>query len=324
VRVLGALDGVRIEAGGSRGAGIEVACGGPGVPWLHAVRVDGGGIFDPAGAVTGGLRAGISVTSTCGARLQHVEATAVSGPALSVEPGSAGTVAVSGGSFGGSETGIWLRGGTTLVAPDGSNAVTVSGNAGEGIVVGAAVGEVLPSPRTISGATFDHAVVTANGGVGIWIKRIAEPGSVVSLVGCDVSANGRTRVRTSGNTTDARRVGGALVALANPATLDFRGNRLWSNAGDQLAFESDASWTIGPTTCGSDSNLFACVTSLDFAVRIFTISVPPGSVNAPFNRWPGTSNSPYQEYVGPGVSVVPDNAFCGPGAGVPDMPACIP
>jgi hypothetical protein len=327
VRVLGALDGVWIEAGGSRGAGIEVACGGPGVPWLHAVRVDGGGIFDPAGAgssgaVTGGLRAGISVTSTCGARLQHVESTAVSGPALSVEPGSAGTVLVSGGSFEGSETGIWLRGGTTIVAPDGSYAVTVSGNAGEGIVVGAAVGEVVPTARTIPGATLDHVVVTANGGVGIWIKRIAEPGSLVRLVGCDVSANGRTRVRTSGNATYARRVGGMLVALENPATLEFRGNRLWSNAGDQLAFESDASWTIGPSVCGPDTNVFACIeANVQRGIHIFTST---GQVIAPNNRWPGPASGPYQDYIGPGVSVFPDNAFCGPGAGVPEMPACIP
>ena len=114
-----------------------------------------------------------------------------------------------------------------------------------------------------------------------------------------------------------------LVALDLSTTLEYRGNRLWSNAGDQLAFESDAPWTIGPASCGPDTNVFACVTAPpDFAIRIFTFG--SGSVNAPFNRWPGPSNSPYQDYIGPPVSVVPDNAFCGPGAGVPDMPACIP
>jgi hypothetical protein len=329
VRVLGALDGVRIEAGGSQGAGIEVGCGGSGVPWLHAVRVDGGGIFDAtgAGSVTGGLRAGISVTSTCGARLQHVDASAVSGPALSVEPGSAGTVLVSGGSFGGSETGIWLRGGTTTIAPDGSYGVTVSGNAGEGIVVGAAVEENGPL-RTVPGATLDHVVVTANGGVGILIRRIVEPGSrVVRLVGCDVSANGRTQQRVSGNLSHARRVGGALVVLANPATLDFRGNRLWSNAGDQLAFESSdaSSWTIGPSVCGPDTNVFACMeANVQRAIHIYTLNLT-GRVNAPNNRWPGGAIGPYQDYiVPPEVVVVPDNAYCGADPGVPDMPACIP
>jgi hypothetical protein len=325
VRVLGALDGVRIEAGGSRGAALELGCGASGAPLLRGVRVDGGGTFDPSGAgtsgaIVNGLRAGISVSGACGARLQRVEVSGVWGPALAVEAGT-GTVRVEGGSFGGSEIGIWLRGGTTTVAPDGSSAVTVSGNAGEGIVVGAAADEIKPPRRTVPGATLDHVVVTANRGVGIWVNMLTEPGSLVRLVGCDVSANGRVRVRTSGPDYDARRVGGVHAVLALSTTLEYRGNRLWSNTGDQLALESDSSLTIGPGVCGPDTNVFACVTSPDLAVRLSTFG--SGSVSAPNNRWPGTIGSPYQDYIGPGVSV-PGNAYCGPTAGVPDMPACIP
>jgi hypothetical protein len=326
VRVLGALDGVRVEAGGAGGVGIELACGASGQPRLHAVRVDGGGTLDPSGAgsssaIVGGLRAGILVTSTCGARLERVEASAASGAALSVEPGSAGTVLVSGGSFGGSETGIWLRGGTTSVAPDGSYAVTVSGNAGEGIAVGGGLDQVSPL-RTVR-ATLDHVVVTANGGVGVSVGDLVEPGSSARLVGCDVSANGRTRWRTSGGGTDVYRVGGILLRIEQASTLEYRGNRLWSNVGDQLAFESEGTWTIGPAACGPDTNVFACVTLPALALRIFSTH-GTGSVTAPYDKWPGPASRPYQDYIeSPEVSV-PAGEWCGADPGVPAAPACIP
>jgi hypothetical protein len=311
VRVLGTLDGLRIEGGGARGVGLELACGLAGAPTLRNVRVDGGGILDPSLAVTAGLRAGVSVTGTCGARLEGVEVTGVAGPALSVEPG-AGAVQVVGGTYGGNEIGVWLRGGTTTFTPDGASSVTVSGNAWLGFLVGGGIGSTNPL-ATVPAATLDRVVVSRNGAVGVVVARLVEPGSLVQLRSCDVSENGRTRIFTRG---DSRQIGGVLVSAASPATLDFRGNRLWSNSGDQLVIESDSFWLLGPSSCGADTSLFACQGPNQWALR-FTGG---GSVAPVFFQWPG---NPASSYVSPGVWITQSQICFGSAPGEPAMPVCL-
>jgi len=325
LRVLGSVAGVRIDGGGARGAGIELGCGtGPG-PSLEDVVVDGGGSVDPTGAVTAGLRAGVSIlAASCGSRLERVAVTGVAGPAFDVEA-SASTQVV-GGSFSGSEVGMWLRGGRTTVSPDGTSRVRVSGNAGLGIVIGGGADLMAPH-ATVPQAVIDRADVTLNGGLGVLVSRLAEAGSSVTLTRCDVSGNGRMRPFMSGG-GDPRQVGGVVLSLGSQATLAaFAGNRLWSNAGDQLVIESDANWVIGPSACGADTNQFTCVSLGAWALRIFGF----GSVSAQNDRWPGTSDDPFFGFIGPNVTVpkVPTvltyKVCAGPlFPGEPALPACLP
>jgi hypothetical protein len=316
VRVQGVLEGLRVEGGGASGVGLELSCGLAGAPALRDVVVDGGGHLDPGLAITAGLRAGISVIGACGATLQRVGVTRAAGPALSVEPG-AGAVQVAGGSYSASEIGVWLRGGSTELTPDGVSSVIVSGNAWLGVLVGGGVA----APAALASvplATLDHVVVSGNGAVGVVVSRLVEASSLVQLRACDVSANGRARVLTSGATGNERQVGGVLVAVQTPATLEYDGNRLWSNAGDQLVIDSNSSWQFGPTSCGADSSLFACVIAgQQYALRKVGAS---GTVVTTFFRWPG---SPEAAYVSSGVSA-PAKVCTGATLDEPKMPACVP
>ncbi len=187
--VQGVLQGVRVEGGGATGTGVELACGASGVPALRGVSVDGGGVLDPSNVVTGGLASGIAVTGACGARITGAAVSAVSGPALAIEPTGAASVVVLGGTFGGSEIGIRIRGGAVTIAPDPDGASTpiVSGNAGEGIVFGGGVGGAL---FAVPDATIDRAVVSHNGGTGIVLASLSEPASHVRLHRCDVRGTG--------------------------------------------------------------------------------------------------------------------------------------
>jgi hypothetical protein len=311
VQVLGALEGLRIEGGGARGVGVELAGGLNGAPALTNVGVDGGGVLDPSLAVTAGLRAGVSVTAACGARLEGVEVTGVAGPALSVESG-AGAVQVVGGTYGGSEIGIWLRGGTTNVSPAGSTRVSVAGNAWVGIAIGSLD---AAHPAVVPAANIDGADVSVNGGLGILVSG-ARSGSSVALTRCDVSGNGRERPLT----IEAGQVGGAALSLINSTVLsDFAGNRFWSNSGDQLVVDSDMSSQVGASQCGPDTNVFACVASGAWALR----GAGTGIVSATSERWPGSGSQPYSGYVGPNVSGFA--RFCtGQATGEPAMPACLP
>jgi hypothetical protein len=315
LRVSGSLDGVRVEGRGATGTGVELVCGAGPVPTLLDVAVDGGGTLDPGGVVTGGLRAGISLAGACGGLVQRALVSAVAGPGIAVEQG-AGAVQIIGGTFQGNEVGIWLRGGATSVGPDGSNATTVTGNAWMGIAIG---GGPDPGPQlAVSTASIEGAVVSRNSGTGVIVARVAEPGSAVSITNTDVSQNGSgARVLTRPTGTPAHAVGGLLVALAQPTTLTFAGNRLWSNAGDQLVVDSAATlWSIGPSSldqCGALTNVFACISPGQFAVAV----VGGGSVTAPWNVWPGTGSTPWIPWVGPNVTVGVNRACV---AGAPNVP----
>jgi hypothetical protein len=315
VRVYGALEHLRIEDGGARGVGVELACRQAGAPTLRDVQVDGGGHLDPNLSITAGLRAGISVLSSCGATLQRVGVTGAAGPALCVEAG-AGAVRVAGGSYTASEIGVSLRGGSTELTPDGASSVSVSGNAWLGILVGGGV--AAPAPVvSVPGAALDRVVVSGNGGVGVVIARLVEASSRVQLRRCDVSANGRARVVTRGPSGNERQVGGGLIAVEDLAIIGFAGNRLWSNAGDQLVIDSYAYWQFGPSSCGADTNVFACVSPgpAQYALRM----AGSGYVMAWYCRWPG---SPQTDYVPPGVEA--KSVCTGATPQEPAMPACIP
>jgi hypothetical protein len=315
VRVLGMLDGLRIEGGGARAVGVELACGQGGTPTLRRVRVDGGGTLDPSHVVTAGLRAGVSVSNgACAALLMDTDVTGVAGPALAVEPG-AGTVEVVGGSYGGSEIGVWLRGGTTTLVPDGASSVTVSDNAWLGILVGGGLDSTAPL-AAIPGATLDHVAVSRNGAVGVVVSRLDEASSSVRLSSCDVSENGRARVVMSGPAGIQRQVGGVLVSLQTGSRLEYAGNRLWSNSGDQLVVETDSSWSLGVCSCGAGTNLFACVSPgpTQWALR----HVGSGFLEAACFRWPGDPSS-YATNVN-GTSKI----CTGSVAGEPVMPTCPP
>ena len=112
-----------------------------------------------------------------------------------------------------------------------------------------------------------------------------------------------------------------VAALEMPSTLEFLGNTLRLNAGDQLTISSDATtWVIGPAACGPGTNVFACVASGAWALRIYSLnqsSLPPNAVTAPYDVWPGTTDNPYAPYIGPNVTV-PGSEYCGP------MPQCPP
>jgi hypothetical protein len=196
--------------------------------------------------------------------------------------------------------------------------VTVSGNAWLGILVGGGVGSTNPL-ATVPAATLDRVVVSRNGAVGVVVARLVEPNSLVQLLGCDISENGKARIFTRG---DSRQIGGVLVSAASPATLDYAGNRLWSNSGDQLVIESNSSWTLGPTSCGADTSLFACQGQDpdQWAIR----KIGGGTVQAQFFRWPG---SPASTYIspGPGIAVPSPSRTCdGSSPGEPAMPVCLP
>ena len=312
VVVQGAAEGLRVEAGGATGTGVSLSCGASGAPSLRQVAVDGGGVvLDPDGAVTAGLSAGVVVGGTCGARLTGVGVEAVAGPALSIEPASAATVEVLGGRFGGSRVGIRLLGGKVAVGtdPESAASVAVSGNTSVGVAVGSGTGSA-----TVLDAALDGLTIAGNGGAGVVVGGLAST-SKVRILRCDVRGNGEVSPEWSGFLADGvRRVGGVLVANLALATFSFHGNRLWSNAGDQLAFDTGATFSIAPEsgTCGPDSNVFAWLAEGDLALR----QVGPGRVGASYNAWPGYPPSAY--YTG-NVDATSGDA-CSTEPGVPPWP----
>lgn len=321
VAVQGALEDVRVEGGGATGVGVALSCGASGKPELRRVEVDGGGVLDPDGLVTAGLSAGVTVAGTCGsARLSGVQVSAVAGPALSIDPAAAATVDVLGGSFGGSNVGIWIRGQKVSVVPDPDTAAStvVWGNSGEGVVIGGL-------PATAVEATLERMIVTANGGTGIVMQGLTSPSRVVARA-CDVSGNGAVRPAKYGPGLDPerRKSGGVLVRLGPIAAFTFSGNRLWANAGDQLAFESNADWSISAPPCGSETNVFACMTgdtcdvAADVGGTCAVALLGAGSVQADSNMWPGTPT--YLYVMEPAVTAT---SYCdGTEPGVPAKPTC--
>lgn len=319
VAVQGALEDVRVEGGGATGVGVALSCGASGKPELRRVEVDGGGVLDPDGLVTAGLSEGVTVAGTCGgARLSGVQVSAVAGSALSIDPAAAATVDVLGGSFGGSNVGIWIRGGKVKVAPDPEGAVTtlVFANSADGVIVG----DLLATATPVD-AALERISATSNGGTGIVFADLPLASSHVRMTACDVWANGAVRAEQYGP-QDAKRTAGGVLVVLGQLPFTFNGNRVWANAGDQLAFDSGAPWSIEASSeCGADTNVFdTCMSALscDYgAGRTCAVVLSGlGSVQAGFNVWPG---SPPRSYATSNVAI-PN--YCAAGSGMPAKPTC--
>ncbi len=141
-------------------------------------------------------------------------------------------------------------------------------------------------------ATLDGLVVAGNGGTGLVVGGLSSA-SRVRILRCDFQGNGsELRSEFTGRVDEGeRQVGGALVRNLALDVFAFHGNRLWSNHGDQLAFDSDASFSIAPVpgACGADSNLFGGLPDGAFALR----KAGAGTLDASYCGWPGSPASSY-------------------------------
>jgi hypothetical protein len=158
-----------------------------------------------------------------------------------------------------------------------------------------------------------RVLVAGNGGAGVALDRIGEA-SKLAVRGCTVYANGATRVYGPGS--PQRPAGGVFLKQGALSSFQFVANRLSANAGDQLAFETNASaWSISPGACGAESNLFACIETGRYAVG----RAPGGSVDASFSVWPDPLA--WSTWVSAGVSSA---AYCNGAEGAPAPPATCP
>jgi hypothetical protein len=181
-----------------------------------------------------------------------------------------------------------LRGTVRIgIDPEGAASVSVSGNSGVGVAVGPEFGSFA-----VLDATLDGLVVAGNKGTGLVVGGLSSA-STVRILRCDFQGNGsELRSEFTGRVEEGeRQVGGALVrnlALG----LVFHGNRLWSNHGDQLAFDSDAPFSIAPVPgkCGADSNLFGGLAEGALALR--KVGGGP-SLDASYCGWPGSPSWAY-------------------------------
>jgi hypothetical protein len=329
--VQGALEGVRVVAGGATGVGIAVSCDGGTVPLLRDVTVDGEGVRfldDPTNIITTGLITGITVSGACGATLADVDVELVSSVALSItaDPASATTVQVLGGSYRESNFGIHVWSGKVLVAPSPETAQStiVTGNAIDGIVIGRTSGRAGLPPLQASlqpvGVRVDRVVVSRNGGGGI-VAGALHSASRVSVTGCDISGNGAVREPRYG--TPSRGAGGMLVSVTSLSQFTFNGNRLWSNAWDQLAFDSLGPWLISADECGPETNVFACMPdTCRNTGGVCAVAVPAGgAVGAMHVVWPGL---PTVSYASPDVTGLDADEYCTfAHTAVPPAPTCL-
>jgi hypothetical protein len=306
VRIEGAIDGgaggVRIESLGAAGTGVRVSCGGTsGRPRIANVIVDGGGA----------LTKGIDVEGrACGAELTGVDVSKVSGPALEVAADPGVEVTVTASVFRESTIGIRATGGKLTVGSElPSDAVTVSGNMGEGILLtGGATSPFATLDVQLLGATVEQ-----NRGTGVVLDSVSTA-SKLAVRGCTVYANGAASPRKYGPGDSQRSAGGVLVSQISLAPLVFEANRVSSNAGDQLAFESSGPWSISTGACDL-ANLFACVGEGAYAVGV----AGGGTVDASYTVWPII---PLAGFAGPGVS--PTMPYCNGAGGAPAPPAPCP
>jgi hypothetical protein len=318
----GWLSGVRVESvptappeGGllaATGAGIVATCGSVDRPWMADVRVDGGGTLGTGVDVN-------VIAGKCGAILLDVDVSGIDGPALSVagDPAAEHRVEVRGGAFRDSAVGVRVTGGRlTLGAAvasaldpgvDPDAAVEVTGNAGEGVVL---TGDAT---RTLD-VELLGALVAENGGTGL-VVDVVKPDSRLTVRGTVVYANGDASPREYGPGSPRRPAGGVLVSQGALGQLVFDANRVSSNAGDQLAFESSGAWSIATGSCAL-ANVFGCVGAGAYAVGV----AGGGTVDASYTVWPSI---PWASFASPGVTA-PATAYCNTVAGAPAPPASCP
>jgi hypothetical protein len=294
VGLQGRLEGFRIERTGGDGPAVATSCGAQGKPSLSGVVVDGGG----------SMTTGVDVWGACGADLTGVDVSRVAGPALLVHSGASAEVKVYAGKLRDSTVGASVTGGKVTFGSEGDplGSVEVTGNTREG-VVGAA------------GAATDvrlyDAKIHGNGGTGFVVDRVSA-GSAITLRGCDVHSNGGAVGAPRKYGPGTQRTAGGVLAVQGTLPFSFSSNRVYGNAGDQLAFESSSSaWSIAPVECGASSNLFTCVAPGAYAIGI----AGGGQVDARNTVWPEV---PFQDWVSDGVT----GSYCNGLAGVPATPAC--
>lgn len=296
VALAGALQGFRVESAAATSTAIGTTCANATSPRpsLTDVTVDGGGK----------LTAGIAVSGLCGAVLARVDV-ARAGVGLMGSAGSA-TVDVTGSTFHECAYGIQATGGKLTIGPDPVAHVpsTVKDNHQIGVYLEA--GEARD-------ATLDGVIVSGNEGTGIVIRSIPTT-SKVTIKGCDVHSNGTKSPETYGPIDNRRPAGGILVSQASLSPFTFTANRVYGNAGDQLAFESSQPWSISPGACGAASNAFGCVAVGAAAVAV----VGGGTVNANYTVWPGT---PSGDWVYGNVQAGWCTPSLGPNPPVPSCPA---
>jgi len=324
VHLQGWLTGVRIESdpavpveGGlvaATGAGIAATCGAANRPWMADVTVDGGG----------SLKTGVDVdvvAGACGATLLGVEVSRIDGPALQVagDPLAEHRVDVRHGKFSDSAVGVRVTAGKLslgsladpVLAPEPQvvldDAVEVTGNAGEGILL---TGE---ASRTLDVELLGTRVA-GNGGTGVVLESVSAA-SRLAMQGCVVFANGDTSPRPYGGAS-SRTVGGVLVRqLSLTPPLSFLENRVSANAGDQLAFDSSGAWSISPGACAL-ANVFGCVGDGDYAIGV----KGGGTVDASYTVWPSI---PWTGLASANVTA-PSADYCDEEDGAPAPPASCP
>jgi hypothetical protein len=265
--VSGAVRGLRVESEGAAGTGIAVSCGSGGtVPTLVDVSVVGGGMLETGVRIDGGR---------CGATLAGIDVWGAVDAALSVQANEGVAVTVERSRFRESGLGILATGGKlTVGGDDPAAAVEVTGNVRDGVVLTGGVAKTLE-------IELRRVHVTGNLGTGVVLETVALA-SKVAVDRCVIHGNGAITPRTYG-LDGSIRTGGGILVLQNDglASFAFAGNRVYSNAGDQIGVWSDATWSLGPVACGPASNALGCAAPGAFAVSV----VGNATVRAEYNVW---------------------------------------
>lgn len=312
VEVTSAVDGatdpavVRLGAGAVlRGFTIRNEVESPGaLPEGAAVRCDGtAGTLSHVSIETNDLAWGVRLTGTCAATLDTVRVDGPRKAALSVETIAGVASDVVGGEFTGRASapglagepghGVWVQSGTLAVrSPDGVSFSPLDGSfaGGEPVLLAGSTGSGLRADKDGAGTqialTVDRAHVTGNEGAGIYLANLPATASL-TLTASHVHANGSTPFYTG------RAVGGLLVhSPSGLEALEFQANRVWRNAGDQIAiWSSSGSYDLsggdasdppgGQATCG---NLSSVIGSCGAGDDVYATNVV---VEAGLNYWQG-------------------------------------
>jgi hypothetical protein len=316
-------------AGVAAPAGPALIRGAPGAPAVLSVEGAVEDVRVDADSATTGVHVGAP-----GARLVRVEVGGAAGPALEVtvgaDPATAATVEVLGGSYGASDIGIWIRGGRVSVAPDPAHASTavasenagstiVAGNVRDGVVIGG-MAPRLPLTMMSVDAVLSRVLIADSGGTGITVAGLP-PSSRVSVTGSDIRGNGTGEPTSYGavGSGGPRTAAGVFVQLASGVAFTFHANRLWSNLGDQLAFDP-GTWSIAAPDCGALSNVFACIPGGCNAGTCAVALLGSGTVQAAYTVWPGI---PTYAYATPNnVLDIEAPTFCMGDLGEPPKPSC--
>jgi hypothetical protein len=259
----GTVEGFTVRSVSATGNGITLNCGSSTPAVVRDVIVDGNAT----------LARGISVSGSCGAVLERVDASNATGAALEIAASASASVIARGSKFRASSVGIQTTGGILLLERDGTTATEVTDNVGNGIVL---------SGTTEIDATLANVLVEQNGGTGLFVNMIPDT-SKLTMTSCDVRSNGTLTPIAYGTLGDVRNAGGVLLRQAGLAAFQLRGNRIYANHGgtgaDGLAFFSTGTWQLTTGSCEAP-NAFGC----EGAGRAVNVTTG-GSVDATGSLW---------------------------------------